>query len=83
MVKFIIAKQLVGKKVITVDGYDLGRLLDAEVSETTGKINYLLIEPNPDSGLANKIKQDSGQIRVPYSAVVAVNDFMMIDRKHI
>ncbi|MCL4403303.1 MAG: PRC-barrel domain-containing protein [Candidatus Marsarchaeota archaeon] len=83
MVKFIIAKQLVGKKVITVDGFDLGRLLDAEVSETTGKINFLLIEPNPDSSIASKIKQDSGQIRVPYSAVVAVNDFMMIDRKHI
>jgi sporulation protein YlmC with PRC-barrel domain len=30
MVKFIIAKQLVGKKVITNDGFDLGRFVDAD-----------------------------------------------------
>ena len=28
MVKFIIARQLVGKKVVTSDGYDVGRLFD-------------------------------------------------------
>jgi sporulation protein YlmC with PRC-barrel domain len=83
MVKYIIAKQLVGKRVVTSDGFDLGRFLDAEVSEVTGKIINLLIEPNPDSTIANKVKQEDNQIKVPYNALTAVNDFMVIDRKFI
>jgi sporulation protein YlmC with PRC-barrel domain len=82
MVKFIIARQLVGKKVITSDGFDVGRLLDVEISEVTGKIVNLVIEPNLDSGLASKLKVDGGQVRIPYASVMAVNDYAMVDRKN-
>jgi sporulation protein YlmC with PRC-barrel domain len=83
MVKFVIAKQLVGKKVVTSDGFDVGRFVDAEVSEVTGKLNTLIIEPNLDSSLANKIKSDDGNIRIKYDAVMAVNDYIVLDRKQI
>jgi sporulation protein YlmC with PRC-barrel domain len=83
MVKFVIAKQLVGRKVVTSDGFDVGRFVDAEVSEVTGKLNTLIIEPNLDSSLANKIKSDDGNIRVKYDAVMAVNDYIVLDRKQI
>ncbi len=33
MVKYMIAEQLVGKEVVTNDGFDLGKFIDAEVSE--------------------------------------------------
>lgn len=82
MVKFIIAKQLVGKKVITTDGYDLGRFVDAEISEVTGKIVNMLIEPNLDSGMAAKLKAEDGQLKIPYSAIDAVNDYIMVNRKN-
>ncbi len=81
MVKFIIGRQLVGKKVITSDGFDVGRFVDAEVSPVTGKINSFLIEPNYDSSFANKLKVDSGQLKVPYAAIQAVNDYIVVDRK--
>jgi sporulation protein YlmC with PRC-barrel domain len=83
MVKYIIAKQLVGKKVVTNDGFDVGRLVDAEISEVTGKINTLLIEPNLDSEFASKLKSEGGQVRVPYNSVTAVNDYVVIDRKGV
>jgi sporulation protein YlmC with PRC-barrel domain len=83
MVKYIIAKQLVGKRVVTSDGFDLGRFVDAEVSEVTGKIMNIIVEPNPDSTLANKVKQEDNQIKVPYNALTAVNDFMVVDRKFL
>lgn len=82
MVKFIIARQLVGKKVITSDGFDVGRLFDVEISEVTGKIINLVVEPNLDSGLANKMKIESGQIKIPYNSVLAVNDYAVVDRKN-
>ncbi len=82
MVKFIIARQLVGKKVITSDGFDVGRLFDVEISEVTGKIVSLVVEPNLDSGLANKMKIEGGQIKIPYNSVLAVNDYAVVDRKN-
>ena len=82
MVKFIIARQLVGKKVITSDGFDVGRLFDVEISEVTGKIINLVVEPNLDSGLSNKMKIEGGQIKIPYNSVLAVNDYAVVDRKN-
>lgn len=83
MVKYIIAKQLVGKRVVTADGFDLGRFVDAEISDVTGKINAILVEPSLDGGLASKVKVDGGTIRVSYSSVKAVNDFIVVDRKDL
>ncbi|MCL5440943.1 MAG: PRC-barrel domain-containing protein [Candidatus Marsarchaeota archaeon] len=83
MVKYIIARQLVGKKVVTNDGYDVGRLVDLEISEVTGKINNLLIEPNLDSEFATKLKAEAGYVRVPYEAIMAVNDYVVADRKNM
>jgi len=82
MVKYIIARQLVGKKVITIDGFDVGRLLNLEISEVTGKITNIIVEPNLDSGLISKLNIEGGQLRIPYTAVQAVNDFVMVDRKN-
>lgn len=83
MVKYIIAKQLVGRKVVTSDGYDVGRFVDAEISEVTGKINSILVEPNMDSGFASRLKSEGGQVKIPYAAVLAVNDYIVVDRKNV
>jgi sporulation protein YlmC with PRC-barrel domain len=82
MVKFIIAKQLIGKKVITSDGYDVGRLFDVEISEVTGKIVNLVVEPNLDSDMVSRMKIEGGQLKVPYNSVLAVNDYAVVDRKN-
>ena len=81
MVKFIIAKQLVGKKVVSISGYDIGRLIDAEISGVTGKINFMLVEPSPDSALAKRLSADGSEIKISYSAVTAVADYIMVDTK--
>jgi sporulation protein YlmC with PRC-barrel domain len=83
MVKYIIAEQLVGKEVVTSDGFDLGKFVDAEVSESNGKLNTLVIEPNVDSEFVNKLNVKSGRLSVPYTSVMAVNDFIVVDRKNL
>ncbi len=83
MVKYIIAKQLVGKTVISTDGYRIGRFVDAEINEVTGKINEIVIEPDMDSAVASRMKAESGQLKIAYSAVSAVNDYIMVDRKNL
>lgn len=81
MVKFIIAKQLVGKKVISVSGYDVGRFIDADVNEITGKINYILVESNVDSSISNKLDAQDGHVKIPYNSVTSVADYIMVDLK--
>lgn len=83
MVKYVIAEQLVGKEVVTNDGFDLGKFVDAEVLETTGKLNALIVEPNVDSEYVNKLDVKGGKLSVPYTSVMAVNDFIVVDKKSL
>ncbi len=83
MVKFIIARELMGKKVVSTSGYDIGRLVNVEISQVTGKINSVIIEPSSDSTLAKKLSGDGGELKVPFSAVTAVADYIMVDTKNM
>lgn len=83
MAKYLIARQLSGKKIITNDGEDFGRLVDVNINEVTGKVENLIIEPNPDSEGANKMKKDDGMIHIPYEAVTAVGDFVIVEKRNI
>ncbi|MEM0094371.1 MAG: PRC-barrel domain-containing protein [Candidatus Micrarchaeaceae archaeon] len=83
MVKYIPAEQLVGREVVTTDGYDLGKFVDAELNEVTGKLTAIVLEPNVDSSYVNKLDIKDGKLKIPYASVMAVNDFIMIDRKQL
>ncbi|MEK6954863.1 MAG: PRC-barrel domain-containing protein [Candidatus Micrarchaeota archaeon] len=84
MVKFAIAKQLAGKRVITTDGEELGRVVDLYLSEISGKLESVLVEPNPDSSLALRAKREgAGMVTIPYSAVLDVKDVMVVDRRNL
>ena len=84
MVKYAIAKQLAGKRVITTDGEELGRVVDLYVNELTGKLDGVLIEPNPDSALAVRAKKEGGGlVTIPYASVLDVKDVMVVDRRNL
>jgi len=83
MVKIVLAKQLAGKKIITNDGEEIGKLVDLEVSETTGKIENMLVEPNLDNPNARKLNKEEGLIVVPYSSVLAASDHIIVDKKAV
>jgi sporulation protein YlmC with PRC-barrel domain len=83
MVKYIVAEQLLGKEVVTTDGFDLGKFVDAEVNEITGKLTSLIVEPNIDSPFVSKLDIKDGKLKLEYAAVLSVNDFIMIDRKSV
>ena len=83
MAKLVIAKSLGGKKVITNDGEEVGKLVDVTIQDTTGKIEDLIIEPNPDSRIAQNMAGEDGYVYIPFSAVIAVSDYVVVDRKHL
>jgi PRC-barrel domain. len=81
MVKYVIAEQLVGKEVVTADGFDLGKFVDAEMNEANGKLSALVVEPNVDSEYVNKLSIKDGKLKISYSNVTAVNDYIVVDKK--
>lgn len=84
MVKYVIAKQLAGKRIITTDGEELGRVVDLFMNETSGKIDKVLVEPNPDSSLATRAEKEAGGlVIIPYSSVLDVKDVMVVDRREL
>jgi sporulation protein YlmC with PRC-barrel domain len=81
--KYVNAKQLEGKKVIVSDGSALGKLIDIDVDEITGKILHLFVEPDPDSQLATRLEKEEGLLKIPYSSVDAVGDYIIVNRKNL
>jgi len=83
MTKYLIARQLSGKKIVTNEGEDFGKLVDLNVNEVTGKIETLVVEPNTDSASASKMKKEDGMIHVQYESVLAVGDFIIVERRNM
>jgi sporulation protein YlmC with PRC-barrel domain len=83
MVKYVIAEQLIGKEVVTNDGIDLGRFLDAELNEVTGKLTSLIVEPNAENDFVKRLDVKEGKLKVSYASVLAVNDYIVVDRKGV
>jgi len=81
MTKYVIARQLSGKKVVTNEGEEFGRMVDVGINELSGKIETLVIEPNPDSEIANKMRKDDGMVRIAYESVLAVGDFVIVEKR--
>lgn len=83
MVKYLIARQLSGKKIITNEGEDFGRLVDLNINELTGKIENLIVEPNPDSVLASKMRKEDSMVLVQYESVLAIGDYIIIEKRNM
>ncbi len=80
MPKYAIAKQLAGKRIITTDGEELGRVVDLYVNELNGKLESVIVEPNPESSMAGKAGGE-GVVTIPYAAVLDIKDVMVVDRR--
>lgn len=83
MSKYVIARQLSQKRVITNDGEEFGRLVDLNVNEVTGKIETLVVEPNPDNMFAGKMRKEDGMVLVQYESVLAVGDYVIIEKRNM
>lgn len=83
MAKYLIARQLSGKRIVSTDGEDVGRLVDLEVDELTGKIEALVVEPNPESSATSKLKKNDAMVNINYGSVLAVKDFILVDSRNM
>ena len=82
-ITYTIAKKLAAKKIITNSGEQIGALSDIIIDEKSGNIESLLVEANMDSKTIQKLGPESKIIEIPYSAVRAIRDFIIVDEREI
>ena len=74
------AKRLLdNKKIMSTDAKELGILEDIYIDAKTGNITDLVIRPSEGVDTA-KYKKEEEKILVPFSAVSAVKDYIIVDK---
>lgn len=71
----ILGSRLLGKRVITEYGQELGDIVDAEVSES-GKIGYLIVRPL--KGVSIPDLEVNGLLFIDYDYVKGIGDYVIL-----
>jgi sporulation protein YlmC with PRC-barrel domain len=80
MTRFVIARQLGGKRSITTTGKEIGRLDDIVVDESTGEMEGIVVEPDAETAEDVRFPKDSqGDFIIPFKAVRAISDVIVVE----
>ena len=78
------SKQLIGKTVVSKSGKRFGEVGDIIFETRSGElIHMLLTNPTPYTEKMELEKNKEGEILIPFSAVIAIGDFMVISEEDI
>ncbi|MEM4296012.1 MAG: PRC-barrel domain-containing protein [Candidatus Anstonellales archaeon] len=83
MAKYLLAKQITGRMVITNEGEEFGRVVDLNVNELTGDIEDLIIDPNPDNTSLEQLRTEDDYVLIPFNSVLAVGDYLIVDKRRL
>jgi sporulation protein YlmC with PRC-barrel domain len=78
------SKQLIGKTIVSKTGKRFGEVGDLIFETRSGELIHMVLQ-NPTS-YTSKLeleKDQSGHILIPFSAVIAVGDFMVVAEEDI
>ena len=67
--------------VISDRGMQVGRLDDILFDEKDGKIQSLVVRPISKEMLENTPRDSSGNVLIPFSAVMSIRDFIIINER--
>ena len=82
--KKVTSRQLIGKLIVSKTGKRFGEVSDLTFETRTGELMHIVVR-NPTGyceGLELE-KDKSGNLLIPYSAVVAVGDFVVVAEEEI
>ncbi len=78
------SKQLIGKTVVSKTGKKFGEVGDIIFETRSGElIHMVLVNPTSYIEKMDLEKDKSGHILIPFSAVIAIGDFMVIAEEDI
>ncbi len=78
------SKKLIGKTVVSKTGKRFGEVGDIIFETRTGELIHLVLSnPTPYTAKLELEKDQEGNILIPFSAVIAIGDFMVIAEEDI
>jgi len=78
------SKQLIGKIVVSKSGKKFGEISNILFETRTGElIQIILKNPTPHIQNLELEKDNSGNLLIPFSSVIAVGDFVVISEEDI
>ncbi len=78
------SKQLIGKTVVSKTGKRFGEVGDLVFETRSGElIHLILVNPTSYTQKLELEKDKEGNILIPFSAVIAIGDFMVIAEEDI
>lgn len=78
------SKQLIGKTVVSKAGKRFGEVGDIVFEVKSGELIHLILaNPTPYAAKLELEKDKQGNILIPFSAVMAMGDFMVIAEEDI
>jgi len=81
----ILTKELQNKTVISEEGKMFGRVLDITADINTGELINVVVDPTKflAAHFESMITDERGRVLLPFSAVGAIGDFVLINEKDI
>lgn len=78
------SKKLIGKTVVSKTGKRFGEVGDIIFETRTGELIHLVLaNPTPYTSKLELEKDQDGSIMIPFSAVIAIGDFMVVAEEDI
>jgi sporulation protein YlmC with PRC-barrel domain len=74
----MVGKSLLGRNVVSDRGTVIGRLSDLSIETLAGKIIMLIVKPDKDVEARFFRLSERGEILIPFTAVKAVKDVIII-----
>ncbi len=79
-----VSKQLIGKTVVSKTGKKFGEVGDIIFETSSGElIHMVLTNPTSYTEKLELEKTKTGEILIPFSAVIAIGDFMVVAEEDI
>ncbi|MFQ5974992.1 MAG: PRC-barrel domain-containing protein [Candidatus Hydrothermarchaeales archaeon] len=75
----ITGKSLLDRNVVSDRGTVIGRLVDLSIETKAGKIIMLIIKPGKEIDVSNFRVNEKGEIYIPFTAVKAIKDVVIIN----
>ena len=80
----LLSRNLIGKTVVSKSGKRFGEVGDVEFETRTGEIIFVVLDKPTSFGTSFELEKDSkGKYKIPYHAVVAVGDFVVVAEEDI
>jgi len=79
----IVTSRLRDRMIVTEQGHEIGMVYDLVADESTGKLTALIAEPANDNIRNLLVTDKDGMCLIPFNAVHAIKDFIVIDAKRL